>query len=525
MFWADKLVAQLDRQLPQIVNDSKTPSGRAHVGALRGVVIHDVIFRILQAQGFDVQYIFGVDDYDPLDELPYGQNEAFRPFLGRPLCEVPPPLDSTASDMAEHYIADFFSVFKELNIHPRIYRLRDVYRNGQFDQSIDAILSQAHIVRDIYKTVSGAIRPSNWLPLQMICEQCGRIGTTEAYAYENGQVTYRCRPDLVEWAQGCGYAGKNSPFGGRSKLPWKLEWVAKWATLGITVEGAGKDHNTKGGSRDVASACLSKLFNKPAPLNIPYEFFLVSGAKMSSSHGIGVAARDIADFLPPEVLRFLILRSQPNKQINFSPSEDAVTKLFNEFDRCRATASKAIHNQENLDTLGKDQYRIYQLSEVKTDVEYDIPNFQLIQALIQLPHLNVIEEIKKRSTKSLTAIDLEHLQQRIAAAKYWLQHYASSSERLELQLTLPPQVTELTAIQRQFLQRLAQVLENAQWEGNALQTLIFDVTKIIQIPQPEAFMAIYLSLFGKSQGPKAGPLFSYLDRNFIIQRLHLASND
>ena len=44
MFWADKIAA--DAVGEQVVNDSKTPSGRIHVGSLRGVVIHDVIYAL-----------------------------------------------------------------------------------------------------------------------------------------------------------------------------------------------------------------------------------------------------------------------------------------------------------------------------------------------------------------------------------------------------------------------------------------------------------------------------------------------
>ena len=42
MLWCDKIAAQVEGE--QLINDSKTPSGRAHVGALRGVLIHDVVF-------------------------------------------------------------------------------------------------------------------------------------------------------------------------------------------------------------------------------------------------------------------------------------------------------------------------------------------------------------------------------------------------------------------------------------------------------------------------------------------------
>ena len=51
MFWTEEVAAKCGG--PQIINDSKTPSGRVHVGALRGVLIHDAIFRTLQEKGIE----------------------------------------------------------------------------------------------------------------------------------------------------------------------------------------------------------------------------------------------------------------------------------------------------------------------------------------------------------------------------------------------------------------------------------------------------------------------------------------
>ena len=89
MFWTEEVAAKCGG--PQIINDSKTPSGRVHVGALRGVLIHDAIFRTLQEKGIGARYLFGVDDYDPLDEIPAGKGAHFEKYLGQPLCSVPPP--------------------------------------------------------------------------------------------------------------------------------------------------------------------------------------------------------------------------------------------------------------------------------------------------------------------------------------------------------------------------------------------------------------------------------------------------
>ncbi len=63
MEWADELAARVSG--PQVVNDSKTPSGTVHVGSLRGPVILDVITRALRAAGHETTLLYGVDDLDP----------------------------------------------------------------------------------------------------------------------------------------------------------------------------------------------------------------------------------------------------------------------------------------------------------------------------------------------------------------------------------------------------------------------------------------------------------------------------
>ena len=156
------------------------------------MLIHDVVFRAIQARGLPVRYTFGVDDYDPLDELPAGEEEFFRPYLGAPLCQVPPPPGSSFSDISEHYIQDFFSVFRDLNVEAETYRMRDIYRSGQFNEAIDAILRNAATVRRIYQEVSKSERADNWYPFQTVCEQCGRIGTTEVSDYDGKEVSYTC---------------------------------------------------------------------------------------------------------------------------------------------------------------------------------------------------------------------------------------------------------------------------------------------------------------------------------------------
>jgi lysyl-tRNA synthetase, class I len=513
MFWTEEVAARAGAEL-QIVNDSKTPSGRVHVGALRGVLIHEAIYRTLREKGTEAKYLFGVDDYDPVDEIPKGEDQHFGQYIGRPLCNTPAP-GGAPGDMAEFYMGEFWKVFEDLGVEVERYRMRDIYRRGDFNQEIDTILRNADKVRRVYKEVSNSVRPDHWYPFQVICESCGRIATTEVHDYNGSEVSYRCLTSKVvntkeNLGRGCGHEGKLSPFDGRGKLPWKLEWVAKWVQFPVTIEGAGKDHSTKGGSRDVSEACLRAIYGKEPPIRVPYEFFLVGGRKMSSSKGVGASARAMADLLPREVLRFLMMRTKPNSPVNFDTNEDGIVKLFNEFDRA--------HTRFHSGQATPDEATNYRLAIGGDVANYRPANFQLVSALVQLPHLDTVKEMEKRLGPPLTDVDRLHLEARIRSAREWVANFADEEEKTRLQDKLPERAAELTQTQRAFLHGLADALPETPWEDDALQARIFDVARLTPIEQALAFKALYRVLLDKQSGPKAGNLLAFLDRDFVTRR-------
>ena len=512
MSWLDDLVKKLHDVDVQVVNDAKSPSGKPHVGALRGVLIHDAVYKFLKQKGIEVKNIYGSDDYDPMDEYPGGYpKELFEKYLGAPLSNVPAPPDSEYKDLAMHFISDFFKIFDELGVEAELYYMRDYYKSGFFNEAIDALLTKAAEVREIYWKVSKAERPDNWYPVQVVCEKCGKLGTTQVIDYDGKEVTYVCREDMVSWAKGCGHKGKVSPFDGRGKLPYKVEWAAKWKYLGVTIEGAGTDHNTRGGSRDVANAVSRRIFGYEPPVNIPYGFFLLGGAKMSSSKGIGVTARDMTNFLPPEILRFLMLNTQPKRAINFDASQTYITKLFNDFDKLH---NKIIHNEEVQDY----ERQIYSLSNIFTDEKYEVVDFSLITTLVQLPHIDIFKRIEERFGRPLTEVERKNIKRRIQAAKYWIENIAPKEELFTLQEQLPESANNLSIVQRGFLRKFAELADSFEWKDTELQSAVFDTARLTPINPKEAFNAIYVVLLDNNRGPKAGNLLSALDRDFIIKR-------
>jgi lysyl-tRNA synthetase class 1 len=238
--WADELAARVSG--PQVINDSKTPSGTVHVGSLRGPVILDVITRALRAAGRPTTLLYGVDDLDPMDAQALLTPDAVEEAMGRPLAHVPDQEPDGHASYARHHAQRFIDIFAGLGIHPdRYYWMSEHYAAGDMDPYIRTALDRAAVVREIYQRIANVRHADTWHPISVICPNCGRVGTTIATKWDGERVFYECREALVTWAKGCGASGWVSPFGGNAKLPWNLEWAAQWSLFGVTIEPCGKD--------------------------------------------------------------------------------------------------------------------------------------------------------------------------------------------------------------------------------------------------------------------------------------------
>jgi lysyl-tRNA synthetase class 1 len=525
MYWADELAGSVIG--PQVVNDSKSPSGTVHVGSLRGVVLHDAIHRALQAAGVPSTFLYGVDDMDAMDSQAKLTPDAIDRYMGAPLSRVPAPEGSSAANYARHFVGEiFFRTFEPLGITPEFYWVSELYAAGRMDPYVKLALDRADRVREIYSRVSHVERSSEWLPIQVICEQCGKIGTTYATGWDGSTLAYQCKPDMVAWAKGCGHEGRVSPLGGNAKLPWNLEWAAKWGLLGVTIEGCGKDLATAGGSRDRSDAISREVFEVEPPRNVAYEFLNIGGKKMSTSKGQGAAAHTVAEVLPPELLRFLFLRPRPSQVIDFDPEGDTIPRLFDEFDRiAAATAGIEVKGE-----LPADYDRVYAYSllpgaDPAVAAKTFRPAFGHLALLLQIPGVDIKARMEAEKGAALTKPEDLILADRTAAARAWLESYAPERARLVVQHdALPAEVATLDSAQLAYLAALATAAASEKpASGDAWQTLIFRVASERELASGKGFGAIYAAFLGRSNGPRAGWLLASLEAAFVVERLRAAS--
>jgi len=506
MFWADEIAQKIkERNLPlEWVDDMKTPSGRVHVGALRGVVIHDLIFRALNDIGVNSKYTYVFEDHDPMDDIPvYLDREQYEKYLGMPLFSIPSP-EKDFENFAQYYAFEFRNAFNKVGSSPEILWTSELYKSGKMNNGVKKVLDSAGEIRKIYAELYKKEIPDDWFPFQVYCENCGKVSTTKVYKWDGEFVYYKCPVDATNWTKGCGFEGKTSPFsdenGIKGKMPWKVEWPVKWMAIGVTVEGAGKDHMSSGGSHDLAKLVCKRVLNYPVPYSIPYEFFLVGGKKMSSSKGRGYSASAVVELLPPEVLRFLMVKTRINQAINFDPEEaETIPKLFDEYQEY------AEHYFEDK----KDDYaRAFELSQVGQIKKPPSIRFSKLTQLVQMP--NGEEEIKK-----------ENAEEWAQYAKIWVERFAPEKDKFLVQKELPD-ILSLTSDQKGYLGLLSEKLED-KMQTEKIQEIVYSLSKEENIKSLDAFKAIYISLLGKDHGPRAADLIASLDLDFVRKRFSEAA--
>jgi len=509
MFWLDRVYSELEAQLKDkiasgktlVIRDEKTASGRVHVGSMRALALHAAIAERLTEAGIPHVFKFEINDMDHMDGLPsYLDKAEYEQHMGKPLYAIPSP-DGKAKNFAEYFGQEYMEAIKAAGFTPEFYRASELYLSGQMNEPIRKALDRADVVRKIYEEIYGGERAKDWYPLYVVCENCGKLGTTKVTAWDGEKVAYTCHPKAVEWAEGCGHQGAISPFDGRAKFPWKLDWAAKWAVVGVDIEGGGKDHYSKGGARDVARRISQEIFDYPEPFGVANEFFLIGGAKMSSSKGSGASAKEIVELVPNKIFRLALYGKDINQQINFDPEGDTIPVLYDHYDKLAVEYWAGTRD---------DYARLFEYVHPGRVVPAQsvLPRFSQVAFVVQMPHMDIYKEFPEA--------DRAELDERAHYAKHWLESYAPEKFVFKLQDELPEVAKSLSDSSKQALKALHDFIEASQAmpSGEELHT---------ELHKTKEFKSIYLAFLAKDSGPKAGWFLSSLPREFVLKRLQEAS--
>lgn len=510
--WADRLAENWLRKRgnKHLVEIGVSPSGPIHIGFLRELVLGDVLTRVLRDAGAEVRFILFADSMDPLRRRYPFLDESYEEHVGKPLCNIPAPWGE-CSNFAETFLNSFNPSLKKLGIELEMVRSEDQYRSGFFTREISLALEHQKKIADIIREESGRQMDDNWVPVNPLCSQCGKLTATRVLDYDLSSTT-------IHYACQCGQEGTADYSKGEAKLPWRIDWPARWSAYPVTVEPFGKDHASPGGSYATGRRICEEVFGVPAPEPVPYEWINLKGqGAMSKSKGIGVTIEDMVDVVPPEVLRYLILRDRPNQAIDFDPSR----KLIQIVDEFESLERRILQPESSTEAVSDVNRRSYQLArihpeQIRTPVE--IP-FRQLTTLVQVAagDEEILRSVLQRTGYGEELQRWEQVRELAEYAWQWANEFAPEDERMHLATEMPPAVSSLSPEQILLLEKLADYLDGSPSADEIHQQIYTDATEL-GLQGPDAFRAIYIALIGKEKGPRAGFFLASLDRDFVQNR-------
>ena len=511
MHWADVLADELAREEKKhVLATGITPSGPIHIGNMREVLTTDAVYRSLIERGVKADFIYIADDYDHLRKVYPYLSKSYERYVGMPISDIPCPCGKHKS-YADHYLGAFLNSLKEIGIIPKVYRASEMYKTGMYSDAIQTALENTDKIKEIIEKISKRKLSKDWIPFNIRCERCGRITSAKPVLYEYPNIEYTCE---------CGYEGAvDIRVGGVGKLPWRVDWPARWKMLGVTFEPFGKDLGTVGGARHTGEKIVQDIYGYPPPKYAVYEFIMLKGAgAMHSSKGTSLSSEEMLKMTPPEVLRFFILKNQPNKHIVFDPGM-GILSLVDEYDQ-----NERIYFGKEKESRGmKDLRRTYELSQpynIPKKMPYQLPYRHLV-TLIQIgKNWDDVKQILLRTgqiPKNLEEENELYLKQRAEHAKYWLNNFAPDMVKFEIKKNTP--YLNLTEEQKIFLSYLKNIIPDLKWNADEIHNAIYEISENKNLQIKTAFKTIYEILLGQDNGPRAGYFLSNLDKKFVLNRI------
>lgn len=511
MHWSDEEAREAIREKGRnhTIASGISPSGPIHYGNFREILTADLINSSIDEFDAETELIWIVDDYDPLRKLYPFLDEEFEEHIGKPLSKIPDP-EQCHDSYSKHFMSDFLDSLPKLGIEPEVYRASEMYKTGKYSRTIQKALEERTKIKQIIEDITQRQLSRNWIPFNPICDECGKMTTTEATGFNGLSIYYKCR---------CGYQGTARADQGQGKLPWRVDWPARWTIFDVTVEPMGKDHAADSGSYDTGSEIAKKVFNQDPPHPIVYEQIGLKGkGEMSSSEGIALTPKKMLKFLPPEVIRYIITRKKPKRHIDL----DTGFGIIQVIDEYQETERVYFGEKEN----GEEAKRIYELSQpndVPQEMGLQIPFKHLANALQISRNFEGIKNILNRTGHWKNDLSDEELKKWIERANNWLKWFAPDKAKFQVQEDLPEEVKELSDKQKNFLSVLAEEIKNKEFDDEQLHQTIYEIFKDTGLGARQAFESIYIAFLGRSSGPRAAWFLLSLKKNFVIKRLEKAS--
>jgi lysyl-tRNA synthetase class 1 len=301
------------------------PSGLPHIGTFGEVARTSMVrhaFRLLTGDKVATRLICFSDDLDGLRKVPDNvpDPEKLKPYIGRPLTEVPDPFNDGYPSFGAGNNARLRAFLDRFGFEYEFMSATETYRAGRFDATLLKMLASYDQVKAIILPTLGEERRATYSPFLPICRRTGMVLQVPTIARDvaAGTIIY-IDPETGEEV--------TTPVtGGRVKCQWKADWALRWAALGVDYEMSGKDLIDS----VALSSKICKALGATPPDGFNYELFLdENGQKISKSLGNGLTIDEWLAYASPESLSlFMFQKPRAAKRLYFDVIPRAVDEYF-----------------------------------------------------------------------------------------------------------------------------------------------------------------------------------------------------
>ena len=485
-------------------------SGFPHIGSFADASRGYAFKLAIEDQGREAEFIPFADDMDGLRKVPIGTPPELEEHLGKPVSTIPDPWGCHKS-YGEHMSSLLLESLEVTGIEFNAQSAYKLYSSGKLAPQVKKILSNAKLAGEIIKEITDQDKYLAVLPYNPICENCGKIYTTQAINFDEkkGLVEYICGGEEIGGRkhEGCNHRGWSDISKGEGKLTWKVEFAARWDLLQIDFEAFGKDIFESVMCND--RVCKEILGYEP-PAHARYEIFLdKEGKKISKSKGNVITTQDWLKYGSAQSLALLTYKRMTGTRNIAIIDIPVYMKEMDYLENVYFNKIKESNQARKRKLNGLFEY-CWHLKPPKNP-SIHVPYNLLVNLVSVAPEKSREEFLETRLVEYGYLRDgakLSDIKDRYKYATNWVNDF-KSVEDIKI---------DLSNEQKIAVKSLAKSLEGIDG-ADAIQTAIFETARNNNIKPRDFFKLLYQMLLNSDRGPKLGPYIHTIGVNHIIETL------